>query len=284
MPYRVAHGNQIETIGRVEEAGSDAQGEARREALQGRGEEADAKGLGDQVARLPSIGVSGFPPGSFLGQLAEDDLAALLAAGRPATHRPGELILHEGGAPSVVLAVLGGTVKLTKVSTAGREVVLELRGGGEIVGELGAIDGEPRSASVVALDAVEVQAIPAAAFAALVRSSSGLSTVLIATLVQRLRASAGRQLELGSTDSLGRVCQRLAELAESHGETTPDGVLVLRAISQQELADWCGISRDGVVRALTELRRLGWVETGRQRLLLRDLDMLRERAGTAAGK
>jgi CRP-like cAMP-binding protein len=228
--------------------------------------------------------VNGLPPASFLGQLSDDDLGALLAAGRAALHRPGDLILHEGGSSSVVLAVLAGTVKLTKVSTSGREVVLELRGAGEIVGELGAIDGEPRSASVAALDAVEVQVIPAEAFVAFIRSHAGISAALIASLVRRLRASADRQLELGSTDAIGRVCQRLAELAESHGEPTTEGILVAGAISQQELADWCGISRDGVVRALTELRRLGWVETGRQRLLLRDLALVRARAGSATGE
>jgi CRP/FNR family transcriptional regulator, cyclic AMP receptor protein len=222
--------------------------------------------------------VTGFPPASFLGQLAEDDLASFLAAGRPATHAPGGLILHEGGNPAVVLTVLGGTVKLTKVSTTGREVVLELRGEGEIVGDLGVIDGRPRSAGVVALDAVEVHVVPALAFTELIGSHSGIAQALIATLVRRLRGAAGRQLELGSTDAVGRVCQRLVELAASHGEPTTDGVLVLDAMSQRELADWCGVSRDGVVRALTELRTNGWVETGRRRLLLRDLDKLRSRA------
>jgi CRP-like cAMP-binding protein len=225
-----------------------------------------------------------YPTSSFLGRLRDDDRAALLDAGRRATHRAGELILHEGGDPSVVLAVLRGTIKLTKVSLSGRQVVLELRGAGDIVGELGAIDGQPRSAGIVALDRVEVSAVPADSFASLVRERPGLSSVLIATLVERLRASAGRQLELGSTDAVARVCQRLTELASSHGEATPDGVLVVGAVSQQELAEWCGISRDGVVRALTELRSLGWVETGRQRLLLRDLDMLRARAGSGIGQ
>ena len=56
------------------------------------------------------------------------------------------------------------------------------------------------------------------------------------------------------------------------------GVLVRGAISQQDLADWSGISRDGVVRALGELRRLGWLDTGRQRVLIRDLDAITRRA------
>ena len=81
--------------------------------------------------------VARYPSGSFLGLLAAEDLEALLAAGRPVVHRPGELVLHEGGPPLVVLAVIGGTVKLTKVSMSGREVVLELRGAGDTVGELG---------------------------------------------------------------------------------------------------------------------------------------------------
>jgi CRP/FNR family transcriptional regulator, cyclic AMP receptor protein len=224
------------------------------------------------------VSPTAFPAASFLGGLGAADLEALRAASRVRRYRSGELVLHEGDASRAVLAILTGTVKLTKTATSGREAVLELRGAGEVVGELGAIDGQTRSASAVALGEVEALVVPADVFNALLRERGGLAHQLLVTEVARLREAAGRQLELGTADVVGRVCRRLAELAASHGVPMDGGVLVRGAISQQDLADWSGISRDGVVRALGELRRLGWLDTGRQRVLIRDLDAITRRA------
>ena len=130
----------------------------------------------------------------------------------------------------------------------------------------------------MALGEVEALVVPADVFNTLLRERGGLAHQLLVTEVARLREAAGRQLELGTADVVGRVCRRLAELAASHGVPMDGGVLVRGAISQQDLADWSGISRDGVVRALGELRRLGWLDTGRQRVLIRDLDAITRRA------
>jgi CRP-like cAMP-binding protein len=75
------------------------------------------------------------------------------------------------------------------------------------------------------------------------------------------------------------VCGRLTELALTHGDPVDGGVLIRDAVSQQELADWAGMSRDGVVRALQELRAGGLVSTGRREIFVRDLAALRTRAG-----
>jgi CRP/FNR family cyclic AMP-dependent transcriptional regulator len=222
--------------------------------------------------------MTAFPTASFLGELEAADLDALRASANVRRYRSGERLLREGDAPTIVLAILTGTVKLTKTATSGREIVLELRGAGEVVGELGAIDGQTRSASAVALGEVEALVLPVDRFNALLRERIGLAHRLLVTVVARVREASGRQLELGTSDVVGRVCRRLTELATSHGVRVDGGVLVRDAISQQELADWSGISRDGVVRALQELRRLGWVETGRQRLLVRDLESVTRRA------
>src|SRR5437870_4393404 len=88
------------------------------------------------------VSPTAFPAASFLGGLAAADLEALRAAARVRRYRSGELLLREGDAPRAVLAILAGTVKLTKTATSGREAVPELRGAGGRVGELGAIDGQ----------------------------------------------------------------------------------------------------------------------------------------------
>jgi CRP-like cAMP-binding protein len=219
-----------------------------------------------------------YPATTFLGGLDQADLDAVVRAGRAVMHRPGETVLREGGPSTSVVFVTSGTVKLVKSAPSGRDVVLELRGPGEVMGDLGAIDGEPRSASAVALDRVDLVVLAASTFLDLTRSRPGVAQAMIATLVRRLREASGRQLELGSTDVVGRVCARLAQLCTSHGQPSDDGVLLDRAISQQELADWCGSSRDSVVRALGELRQQGWIATGRQRVLVVEPELVKGRA------
>lgn len=220
---------------------------------------------------------------TFLGRLGADDVAALVDAGRVGRWPADGALLREGDPPTTVVVVLAGTVKVTKTGTSGREVLLELRSAGDVLGELGAIDGAPRSATVVALGEVEALAVPADRFDRLLRERAGLAHAVLTTVVQRLRRSSARQLEFGTLDVVGRVCARIAELAATHGEPGEGGVVVRRSISQQDLADWAAVSRDGVVRALAELRSNGWVETGRRRIVVRQLELVCLRAGSRAG-
>ncbi len=217
---------------------------------------------------------------SFLSGLGADDAEAIFAAGNRRSFSSGELLCREGDTGSSILVILSGYVKLTKIAVSGRETMLELRGPGEVLGEMSVVDGAPQSANAIAIDEVEVLAVDAARFDALRYERAGVANALLAVVVGRLRQASGRQLELGTDDVISRVCRRLVELASSHGEPSPDGVLV-RALSQQDLADWAGVSRDGVVRAFHELREAGLVESGRGRVLIKDLKAVTARAGAA---
>ncbi|MDQ1519483.1 MAG: family transcriptional regulator, cyclic receptor protein, partial [Actinomycetota bacterium] len=166
---------------------------------------------------------------SFLGGLSDDDVTALRASARTVRYVPGEMILREGDPSSAVVVVLAGTVKTTKLASNGREVVLELRRAGDVIGELGVIDGNARSASVVALDDVEALIVPADGFNALLQERASLAHRLLVTVVGRLRQASSRQLELGTIDVVGRVCNRLVELAVTHGEPIESGILVRSA-------------------------------------------------------
>jgi CRP-like cAMP-binding protein len=220
------------------------------------------------------------PDSSFLAGLGRDDVDALFAAGARRIFASGELLCREGESGAAILVLLSGYVKLTKTALSGRETMLELRGPGDVLGEMSVVDGAPQSANAIALDDVEVLAIEASRFDGLRRERAAVANALLAVVVRRLRQASGRQLELGTDDVISRVCRRLVELAASHGDPAPDGVLV-RALSQQDLADWAGVSRDGVVRALHELREAGLVESGRGRVLIKDLKAVTARAGSA---
>jgi CRP-like cAMP-binding protein len=222
--------------------------------------------------------VPDYPDDSFLAGLARVELSALWNTGRLVNITPGAAICREGEPSTSVFFVVRGSVKLSKVAVSGREVVLELRGPGDVLGEMGVIDGAPRSATAVALDPVELLTVRADRFRALLREQPAVATGLLEVLVHRLRQASARLLELGTADVMARVCTRLTELATTHGTPSGDAIVIEAGISQQAIADWCGTSRDGVVRALKDLRTAGLVESGRGRLLVRDAEAVRNRA------
>jgi CRP-like cAMP-binding protein len=220
-----------------------------------------------------------FPHDSFLGSLAPADVDALFAAGAKRRYEAGELLCREGDAPAAVVVVLDGTVKLTKTAANGREALLELRGAGDVLGEMSVVDGHAQSANAVAVGPVAALVVGARAFNSLRTDVASIANALLRIVVGRLRQASDRQLELGTDDVVSRVSRRLVELSSTLGEETSEGVLVRGGISQQDLADWSGVSRDGVVRTMQALRDAAIVESGRGRVLIKDLPGLCRMAG-----
>jgi CRP/FNR family cyclic AMP-dependent transcriptional regulator len=98
-------------------------------------------------------------------------------------------------------------------------------------------------------------------------------------LSARLREADVGRMELSLQDATGRVAARILELSERFGSDAEAGVEIHLPISQEELAGWTGCSRDSVVKALQSMRSLGWIETGRRRITVRQLEQLRRRTG-----
>jgi CRP-like cAMP-binding protein len=230
--------------------------------------------------------MSSGPAASFLLSLSEPERSRLEGAGGRRTHRAGDVVFREGGDSDSAVVVLEGHVKIVKLSVDGRAALIELRGPGDLVGEQGVIDHATRSASVVALTDLVVLGIPADGLRELLRTEAAITNAVLETVVARLRRASLRQLELGTFDGVSRVCARLVELSERFGRPAAvgrAGIVIDSPLSQQELADWVGLSRDGVVRALQVLRRVGLVTTSRQLFVLLDVDAIAARAAGRPG-
>jgi CRP/FNR family transcriptional regulator, cyclic AMP receptor protein len=203
--------------------------------------------------------------------------SALRTEGRRAEFRRGRALFVQGDRAERVFVIERGWVMITSVGAGGREIVLGLRGPGDVIGELSALDGEPRSSTAVAVDDVEVVVVSAGALTRALRDPD-TANELIRMLAARLRDADRKRLEFASLDTLGRVAWRLLELGERFGERTPEGIMVELPLSQEQLASWCGASREATVKALAALRMLGCVATGRRSLVIRDADALRRHA------
>lgn len=211
----------------------------------------------------------------FWDALKADDQELLAAAGVRRTYRAGTRLFLYGDEPTFSMIILSGVIKLTRASIDGREIIIELRGRGYLLGELGPIDAVPRNAAAVVVEDVEAIVLTATAFRNLLREQASICYAVLTIVSEKLRQATDRRLEAGVGDATSRLCSRLVELADA---TTvgPEGVIELQSpLTQQELADWIGVSRDAVVLAMRRIRDAGWVETGRRSIRILDLASLR---------
>jgi CRP/FNR family transcriptional regulator, cyclic AMP receptor protein len=201
----------------------------------------------------------------------------LRGEGRRVRFRRGQALFTEGDVADRVFVIDSGWVTITSLAPGGREIVLGLRGPGDVIGELSALDGAPRSATALAAADVEATVAPGSALMRALGDPAA-AMELLRVLANRLRDADRKRLEFAALDSLGRVAWRLQELGERFGEETPNGIEVELPLSQEQLASWCGASREATVKALAALRTLGWITTGRRSVLIRDADALRQHA------
>jgi CRP-like cAMP-binding protein len=220
----------------------------------------------------------------FLGQLGSRDAEALMQQVRRRTLRKSEPILRAGAAGDDVVVVLSGHVKLVAYGADKREVVLAIRGRGELIGDMAALAGQRRTASAVAVDDVEVGYLGADEFKAFLAAHPDVALVLIRMLVRRLTEADRDRVDLATQDSVGMVAKRLLELAADHGTRVGAGTLIEFALTQDELASWTGATRETVSRALRLMRRLGWIVTDHRSIIVLDPDALRERCGEVSAR
>ena len=214
----------------------------------------------------------------FLASLDDEELASLKQRATKRRFPKGSTLLNEGDVSGRVMLLQSGRVKICSFTADGKEVMLALRGPGELLGDLSAIDGGPISASVCAMEEVEVLVLSANEFRQFLATTPGAALKLLELSAERLREADQKRGEFGALDAVSRVAARLVEMAERFGEDTDEGLRISVPLSQEELAGWIGASRESVSKALQTLKSRGLIETHRRGITVCDLDKLRKRA------
>lgn len=155
----------------------------------------------------------------FVAELDPTAREALDGLGRRSRFDAGTMLFLEGDVGTRVVVIHSGYVKIVATSEDGHTMVLAVRGPGEVLGDLSAIDGKPRSASAIALEPVDAQVMTADDFRRLLVETPGAAFALLRVVISRMRESDRRRVEYGASDTLGRVALRLVELAETRGES-----------------------------------------------------------------
>ncbi|WP_410672391.1 Crp/Fnr family transcriptional regulator [Amycolatopsis sp. cmx-4-68] len=213
--------------------------------------------------------------GALLAYLPDADREYLLARGTRRRFRANDVVLMEGDPSDHVHVLVSGWVRVSAVVEDGREVLFGLRGPGEVLGELAAVTGRPRSASVRAIEPCTVYQLTGAQFVDVLRARPEVAIATIKTVAVRLRHSESARVDSAALDVSRRVAVHLVRLAEEHGTPVPEGVLIDAPLSQADIAAQIGAARRTVARALRVLRERGIVETGRRRILVRRMRVLR---------
>ncbi|NYF57152.1 Crp/Fnr family transcriptional regulator [Micromonospora purpureochromogenes] len=220
--------------------------------------------------------------GGFATSLSPAARAALTDAGTRQRYPAGTPLFHQGDPSRHVVLIEKGWVKVTSTSRRGWEALLAIRGPGDILGELSAVDGRPRLATVTGLSPVEATVLTAERLHTCLTEWPEIALSLLRHLAASLREADGRRVEYGSSNGDNRLVVLLVELLDKHGVATPEGILLDLPLSQQDLAGAVGTSREVVARTLRVLRDRRIVLTRRLRIVVVEPELLRSLAGSVS--
>jgi CRP-like cAMP-binding protein len=227
-------------------------------------------------------GSAEWPARSLLGVLAPPVRQDLLALGVERRFAAGDVLLHEGARDRHVLLLLAGFAKVTARVENGEVSLLAVRVGGDTVGEMAAIDGAPRSATVTACGPITARLIQPGELHALMTRRPEVSVALTGIVADRLRWANRRRLDFRGYPVKVRLARLLVELATAYGRPADTGVVVGCRLTQPEMAALTGAAETTIHKALRELRRDRLLETGYGFTVIRDLPRLRQVADLPA--
>ncbi|MGX1562766.1 Crp/Fnr family transcriptional regulator [Streptomyces sp. NPDC055506] len=216
---------------------------------------------------------------SVLARLAPEDRQQFLALGARRQFDAGSVLMRQGEVADMVYVLLDGYVKVTAISEEGDLVFLAVRSRGELVGEIGVLDGSPRPTTVTATGAVVALGIGGPAFLDFLARRPSAAAAVTRSVTEKFRFSIQRRL-----DDVGSVRARLArvllDLGVRWGLSGPRGTEIAVGLNQGELAALVRATERSVNEALADLRSYGTVSIGYRRVVIHDWDGLRKAAGS----
>jgi CRP/FNR family cyclic AMP-dependent transcriptional regulator len=196
------------------------------------------------------------PSAAQLQGISDSFVRSLAALGRLRTYPKNTVFITEGDSSDSVFVILAGRVKVFISDSEGHEMILDTQGPGEYVGEM-ALDGKPRSASVMTLEPTTFSVIGRDPVREAIRHNPDFALDMISRIIDRARIATNSVKDLALLDVYGRVARLLLNMAVE----TPDGKLAIPdKITQQEIAERVGASRDMVSRIFRDLTAGGYIK------------------------
>src|SRR6186997_2314474 len=208
----------------------------------------------------------------------DDEAASALRSSMSETRlRRGEVLFHEGDSGDKLYIVADGKVKLGRTSADGRENLLAILGPGQMFGELSLFDPGPRSATVTAVTDCTMKSLSHDELGRWLNGRPEVARGLLLQLAGRLRKANDVAADLVFSDVPGRVAKALLDLSSRFGRVADDGVHVHHDLTQEELAQLVGASRETVNKALADFASRGWLSLEPRSVVIMDVERLRGR-------
>jgi len=190
----------------------------------------------------------------------------------------GEIVFSEGEQGDTLYIVVSGKVKIGRRATDGRENMLSVMGPSDMFGELSLFDPGPRTATATVVTEARLACLAHSSLRPWISDRPQIAEQLLRVLARRLRRTNDALADLIFTDVPGRVAKQLLALSERFGSPDPDGTRVHHDLTQEELAQLVGASRETVNKALADFASRGWVRVDSRALTILDADRLARRA------
>ncbi len=215
-------------------------------------------------------------------ELDEAERASVLGRGERRRYGPGDVVFREGEPARRVILVTAGGLKLTKVHEEGKEAIVRYIKPGEFTAAIAVFSEKEYPVTAKAVSNTETISWNRPAMLSILNDHPLLALDLLRVAVERLDEVQGRLLELQAERVEQRVARAVLRLMEQSGRKTGEGILIDLRLTRQELADYTGTTLYTVSRILSGWGRLGWIQSGRERIVVIDPHALVEFAEGAS--
>ena len=210
--------------------------------------------------------------------LDQDAAASLRASMNEIELARGDVLFHEGDPGDSLYVVLRGKIKLGRTSGDGRENLVAVLGPGEMFGELSLFDPGPRSAGATALVDSTLLGLSSDELTPWLATRPDVARALLRAIARRLRRTNDSMSDLVFSDVPGRVAKALLDLSARFGTPAEDGIHVAHDMTQEELAQLVGASRETVNKALADFAGRGWLRLEARAVVLTNVERLSQRS------
>ncbi|MEU4446028.1 Crp/Fnr family transcriptional regulator [Actinosynnema sp. NPDC050801] len=218
---------------------------------------------------------SGWPTGTYLETVSAAGREALLRLGAPKVFRRGEPLVREAERSDHVVVLLQGLVKATVTLENGRVALLNVKVGGDLVGEMAFLTGKPRSATVTACVDTRTRVVTAAQFTDFLTRFPAAHFDLDRMILRTLEWGEQRRTDFTGYPATVRLARVLAYLTDAYGNQGDDGIALKLNLTQAEIGSLVGVEEDTARREFRTLRDRGVITMGYRATTIVDRDVLR---------
>ena len=211
-----------------------------------------------------------FASHELFSRFSPAEIERLVSFSHARTYASGEVIFEKGSPGQGLMAVLSGRVRISSPSPEGREIVLNIIHAGEIFGEIALLDGKERTADATAMEACELLILERRDFVPFLEKHPDICLRLIAVLCERLRRTTEQVEDVLFLDLQARLAKTLLHLVDAHGQPVANGVALGTKLSQRDLANMIGASRESVNRQLSLWEEDGLISRDRGAITILD--------------